>query len=91
MDVYDTYGPHGLQLKVSNDNGLSMRHFKYGQEVPLDDGVYMTGGAIIVVIGGKFVAEFIYLTDKWGSIIDMDDILNERNPVAQAIQELKEE
>jgi len=90
MGVYDSYGPNGTQLKVSNDGILDLRSFDIGDPVPLDDGVYLSS-EIVIVVGGKLVAVLDRLLDKWGGEVDWQALVNERNPVVQAIQSLQEE
>ncbi len=66
MGLYDTFftkDEDEIQLK----NGLcKLNEYHIGEEVPLKDGVYVDYGGIVVIVGGKFVATFPYITDKWG-------------------------
>lgn len=88
MGVYDTYGRRAGQLKISPRSCLA--HFSVGEEVTIPDGVYLTYANVIVVKDGVFIAEFDYLTDKWGGQIDPEFIIRNDNPVFLVIKSLAE-
>ena len=71
MGVFDSYG--NAQLKIGD---VCCQNFDIGDKVPLPDGVYLDHECIIVILHGKFIAEFEHLTDKWGRAILSDDVLD---------------
>jgi len=81
--MYDIYGD--TQLKIGEVSGQS---FKVGEKVPLSDGVYIGNEGIVVVIDGKFVAEFSGIHTKWDDEIDLRPILEKHSPVVQAVREI---
>ena len=70
MGIYDTYGT--IQLKVGN---VGMIQYEIGDEVELVDGVYVSPEGVVVIYGGRFVAQHPYLNDKWGGIIPTEGLL----------------
>lgn len=88
MGVYDTYGELGAQLKCGD---VSMEHYKVGDTVPLEDGVYLTYEGAIVIKDGRFIAESARVFDKYGGEVTYRDILDRRNPVVAALKPLIEE
>jgi len=82
MGVADTYG--NTQLKVGDPTGES---FKLGNKVPIPDGIYVGYEGIVVVVGGRFTAEFEAIRTKWNDEIDLAPTLEGFNPVAQAANE----
>lgn len=87
MGLYNTYGS-SCQLKVGND--LQCKHFNVGDEVDIPDGVYIAFEGAVVILNGKLAAVFSSITDKWGSKLDCRDIIDDRNPIKQALLELKD-
>ncbi len=83
MGLYDTYGETQLKVREADD----MRDYKTGDKAEIPDGVYVAHEGVIVIVNGVFVAEFPYLTDKYGGMISTEELLGDRNPVAQAIKE----
>ena len=81
MGVYDCYGR--CQLKVGP---CELKVYDVGDKVPISDGIYLDYGGAVVIKDGVFVAEFEDLTDKYGSPIDISDMVDERNPVNQAVK-----
>ena len=75
MGVYDIFGKLQIQLKVNND-GMSMPHYKVGDTVDWEDGIYIGYEGAIVIKDKKFVAEFPYVVDKWGNEIGCLQILS---------------
>jgi hypothetical protein len=65
MGLFDTYGR--TQLKA----GAPMcRQYTVGDTVEIPDGVYVDDDTLIVVSGGKFIAELDNLYDYFGDEID---------------------
>ncbi len=83
MGIYNTYGENGLQLKVGE---CCLMHFKLGSKVDIPDGVYIEYGGVVVIKDGIFIAEYKTLTDKWGGLITIDEILDERNPIRKIMK-----
>lgn len=72
MAIFDYYGE--MQLKVGD---VCMAEYQLFDAVPIPDGVYVAWEGIIVVIHGQWVAQFEYLTDKWGGSVRPEKILAE--------------
>ena len=87
MGVYDTYGKNGVQIKAGND-GMSMNDFSVGDKVPLSDGIYVGYEGAVIVKDGIFIAEALFIKDKYGGILNFKNIIDENNPVSQAIRDL---
>ena len=87
MGVYDTYGKTRVQIKAGND-GMSMNDFFVGDKVPLPDGIYIGYEGTIIVKDGVFIAEALFIKDKYGGILNFKNIIDENNPVSQAIRDL---
>ena len=83
MGLYDTYG--NVQIKTGL-LGNEMRDFKIGDKVSLSDGVYVGYESVIVILNSIFIAEFFYLLDKYGGIIETKAMIDSVNPIAQAIK-----
>lgn len=81
MGNYDTLG--SIQLKCGN---CEYENYNIGDTVPFADGVYVGYGGCAVVVGGKFVAEFPSLIDKYGGVIDTSPLIDASNPIAQAVK-----
>jgi len=64
MGIYNTYGK--VQLKVEAD--CTLKSFKVGDRVTLNDGVYFGNEGCVVVKNGIFIGEFSEIHDKWGKI-----------------------
>ena len=73
MGISDMYGELGGQLKVGDVN-LCVYHV--GDPVSIPDGVYITWVSVIVVKDGVFLAEYRFLTNKWGRQIRPRDIIH---------------
>ena len=76
MGVYDTVG--NCQIKAGP---CEMEYYEIGDDVPLEDGVYVSYEGVIVVVNGVFFTEFKGLKDKWGGRIDVADVLRGLNPL----------
>ena len=81
MGIYDTYGA-GHQVKI---NG-TFSYYEIGENCPLPDGIYITREGAIVVIGGKFIAEFEYVCDKWGNPLDSTLLLRDTDEISNALK-----
>lgn len=86
MGVYDTFtnGNRDVQLKCGP---CAMKYYRVGDKTPdYADGLYAGYGGVAVIVGGKFVALFERIMDKWGGelALNLDDV----NPIAQAVKEL---
>lgn len=88
MGMYDTFGEAFVQLKVGE---CLLTHYKVGDVVDLQNGIYCGYDRAIVINGGLFVADMplSQIYDKWGSQITLD--INRRNPISKAVEELKKE
>lgn len=80
MGIYDTYGQ--VQLKVGV---VEFRDFKIGDEVNIEDGVYVAREGAVVIVGGKFVAEFPHLFSKWGDVIYGEDVIRPHDYIQDAV------
>lgn len=87
MGMYDTFGKLELQLKVGECAGFK---YEIGDDVPIADGIYLDYGGAVVVKDGKFIAEFENVTSKWGHQIEPRHIINELNPITQAIKQAQQ-
>lgn len=77
MGVYNTYG--NVQLKVGAD--LECRDIKIGEDAGISDGIYVGYEGFVIVLNGKFVAEFSHALDKWGGFITPKEMMDSRNPI----------
>jgi len=84
MGTYDTYGEN-IQIKAG---GCVMKHHEIGDRCDLSDGVYLEYGGVIVVMDRTFVAEFPRVFDKWGGVLDCKKLIDEYNPVVQALKRM---
>lgn len=80
MGTYDTYGQS--QLKVGP---CTLDHYELGAKVPIPDGIYLGHPMAVVIVGGRFVAEFPRLVDKWGGLVSYDEVFAARHPSSPAI------
>lgn len=87
MGLYNTYGNRGTQLKVGD---CEMKHYELGDIVDIPDGCYVGHEGVVVICGNTLLAEFPDITDKWGGTITPREIIEERNPICQAIKEVEE-
>lgn len=80
MGKFDIYS--GIQLKVGD---CDSRTFNIGDEVPIDDGVYLEYSGAVVVQEGKlkYFIEDVY--DKWGNLINIKEAIEARNPIEKAL------
>lgn len=83
MGVYDIYGD--TQLKVGP---CLLKCYNVGDEVEIPDGIYIANEGVVVILDGKFVAEFDKLMSKWGDVIDPGAVIDSFHPVKQALREL---
>jgi len=83
VGVYDCYGD--CQLKVGP---CELNAYKIGDKVFIPDGIYLDYGGAVVIKDGVFVAEYKSLTDKYGTPINIHDLVDERNPVSQAVKNM---
>lgn len=89
MGSYDIYGD-GIQLKVGP---CECDRYNAGDIVPIDDGVYVTPEGVVVVHGGRLLCAIVTseVVTKWGDVLNLHDLLDTYNPVAQAIRDVKKE
>ena len=85
MGVYDQYGKLGIQIKVGH---CCLAQYEIGDDVEIPDGVYVANEGAIVIVDGKFVAEFETMTSKWGDVLDAGEILRPHSPMLQSLDEL---
>ncbi len=71
MGMYDMYGK--TQLKVGESE---MKWYRVGEETKIPDGVYLGWEGVVVVVGGRFVAEFPVVCDKWGNCVEVGRLLD---------------
>lgn len=83
MGVYDCYG--NCQLKIGP---CELDVYDIGDKVPITDGIYLDYGGAVVIKDGIFVAEFKELTDKYGGSIDIEQVVNEGNPLYELAQQV---
>ena len=81
MGIYDIYG--NVQIKIGN---VEMNCYKIGEKVHLSDGIYVGHEGIVVIIYGKFAAEFEILYSKWGDEITPEQILRPHDEVLREIE-----
>ncbi len=84
MGIYNTYGK--VQLKVGE---LDMANYKIGDKVRISDGVYVGHDGIVVIIKGKFVAEFKNIVTTWGDSITPKKILEPYHPFGRVFKKIK--
>lgn len=87
MGVYDMYGPQYIQLKVGP---RLMQHYDVGDETFIPDGVYIAYEGIVVIICGRVAQTFDHALDKWGGLVNLEQVLDNRNLVVAAIAEMNE-
>lgn len=85
MGLYDNYGD--CQIKAG---ACLYDNYQIGDKAELWDGVYVAYEGVVVIKDGIFVAKFPQLFDKWGGMINLRDVLDPANPVAQGLGELTE-
>lgn len=85
MGMYDIYGDFGIQLKVGD---VEMNHYRLGQKVSVDDGIYLAPDGVVVVKDGIFVVDFQHpcLWSKWGDALNIEKIIGGMNPVEEALR-----
>ena len=85
MGTYDTYGDKGIQIKAGV---CMMEHYVVGDSCDLEDGVYIGYEGVIIINEGVFVAEHTHIFTKYGDIVDCSSLMDQYNPVAQAVNEI---
>ncbi len=84
MGIYNTYG--NCQIKAGNIDGT---HYAIGEKCDLDSGAYLTYEGIVFINNNIVIAitgnEKIF--DKYGNNVSLRIILDQQNPVAQAMNE----
>ena len=88
MGIYDEVGKNYIQIKCTPDP--SMYHYKIGDPVGLQDGLYIGYEGWFVVDKGKVEITGKDIFDKWRDKLICGDIINPYSPVVQAIKELKD-
>lgn len=88
MGVYDSYGKLGTQLKVGP---RCLIQYEIGDEVEIPDGVYVGYSGAVVIIDGRFAAEFEAITSKWGDELGVEAILRSHDEVAQTLDKWEEQ
>lgn len=84
MGMYDTFGEElQIQLKVGP---CEMMFYKIGDEVPLQDGVYVAMEGSVVIKDSIFIMELApeQVQDKWGGMVD----ITESSPFKQAVDDV---
>lgn len=76
MGVFDDYGR--VQLKVGQPR---CHYFQLGDAVEIPDGVYLGNEGVVVIHGGKFIAQYPEIISKWGDLLQPSDLLYPHNPV----------
>jgi len=84
MGLYDCYG--NCQLKIGP---CELDVYDIGDKVSIPDGIYIDYGGLVVIKDGVFVAEFEDLTDKYGSSLDIKEIVEGQNPIAQVVKNMQ--
>ena len=86
MGIYNTFGQKGVQLKVGK---LQMAHYDIGNYVDkIKDGTYLAPDGAVTICGGKVVAIFDKVHDKWGNELDLHEIVEKNNPIGIVVKEL---
>ena len=86
MGCYNTFidGDHDVQLKCGP---CDMACYHIGDQVNgYADGLYAGYGGIVVIVGGRFMALFQHVMDKWGGELSFN--LDDHNPIAQVLNDL---
>ena len=83
MGVYDEYS--GIQLKVGP---CLLDQYSIGDKVPIEDGIYVGGGGIVVINRGVFVRAFEHLLSKWGGVIEPEAVLAPHDYIRKAIPQI---
>ncbi len=97
MGSYDYVGQ--IQVKAGP---CEFNRYGVGDEVPFSDGIYLAYEGAFAVKDGKlvYVAETEYseegavvkpapIFDKWGGELDLPGLIENRNPIAQALQKMQ--
>lgn len=85
MGIYNTYGD--CQIKIGTIDNL---HYQLGDKCDLDSGAYLTYEGI-VIIHKPYIIDIIKnekIFDKYGKSVSLRLILDDRNPVVQAVKEI---
>ena len=85
MGMYDEYGEDFIQLKVGP---CDMSKFRIGDEVLIDDGIYIAYEGAVVIQDGKLLSTSLNMFDKWGKLIEPTEFVENRNPVSRAIMDM---
>ena len=67
-----------------------MDSYKIGSEIALPDGIHITLEGAFVVKGGKVFYATENLYDKWGNVLDAEDLLDATHPLRELISTLPE-
>ena len=82
MGMFDTFGEDFIQIKAGP---RMMNHYRIGDPVPLDDGVYLAHDGAVVIQDGKVLVTTKDIFTKWGDPITLRELLEAKNPIAQAL------
>ena len=87
MGIYDIYGE--TQLKIGD---VRMSNYKVGDEdIQLGDGIYIGYEGFVVIKNHQFIVDFPFAVSKWGDIVYPKEIIEQLNPVSQAIKNMEKE
>jgi len=91
MGCYDVYCDEKKDISIQLKNGFcELKIYKIGDEVYIKDGVYVGNEGVVTIHEGKLLRVDKELNDKWGGIIDIEEILNPDNPISQAMDRYEE-
>ena len=83
MGIYDKYGD--VQLKVGE---CQLTQYNIGDETDIPDGIYVGYEGCVVIKKGKFIAQYKTMHNKWGGVIECNEVISNDNPVKKAIDEI---
>jgi hypothetical protein len=86
MGIYNTFGKTAIQLKVGE---CFLTHYKVGDKIKIPDGIYIAYEGVVIIKISKIIAAYEPdLFDKWGNPIDIDELLNNKSPLINALKSI---
>jgi len=89
MGLSDFIGEKCLQIKCTPNPGL--KHYDIGEQIPLEDGLYLTLEGWFVIQQKHILCEGMKVWDKWGNQLDCYDLIERNNPIFIAIEKMEKE
>jgi len=86
MGLYDTFvdGNIAIQIKCTND-GNSIPTYEVGDEINMEDCVLIGFEGAVVIKDNEVVMITENIMDKWGVVLDCEDIIGDNNPIKNAV------